>query len=166
MRHLVTFGANQTLVEALERYKVRFLVIGGLAVQFYDSTREADHLDLLADPTIDNARRLVRALRTMHVFPEPGAAERFAAGAAGFHLRQWSLFADILSEPVEAFAAHWAQASDAFVGSAPVKVPSAEMILDYWDRHPPKHADDVTRLERFLAMTRSPESREHEVPPA
>ena len=156
MRELVTVGANQVLLEALQRYQVRFLVVGGLAVHFYDPTREVGDLDLLAEPTLQNARRLVTALRTVHVFPDPGAAERFAEGGFGFHLKNyWSLYADILSEPVEAFAEHWAAASDAVVGSVPVKVASAATMLEHWSRSPPGRADDIDRLRSFLAKVRT-----------
>ncbi len=52
---LYTFGGNTDLLEEFMRREVRFLVVGGLAVQFHAPEREADDLDLLLDPSPDNA---------------------------------------------------------------------------------------------------------------
>src|SRR4051812_14468528 len=62
LRQLYSFGGNEPLVAALAQAGVPFLVIGGLAVHFYVSEREADDLDLVVGPTVDAGRRLLLAL--------------------------------------------------------------------------------------------------------
>ncbi|MBC8241175.1 MAG: hypothetical protein ISR50_01815 [Alphaproteobacteria bacterium] len=58
---LDAIGADfvQTLFEA----QVRFLIVGGVAVNFYVQTRPAHDLDILSEPTSKNATRLASALR-------------------------------------------------------------------------------------------------------
>lgn len=70
MRQLLTFGGNDTLLGELERCGVRFIVVGGLAVQFYVPERIGDDLDLLLEQSPDNASRFFQAMPALHVVPE------------------------------------------------------------------------------------------------
>jgi len=47
---------------ALNRHQVRYLVIGGVAAVLYGVSRTTFDLDLWIEPTLENARRLLRAL--------------------------------------------------------------------------------------------------------
>ena len=59
---LTTFHHNSYILEALNKYGVEYLVIGGLAVFYYCSCREVDDLDLLISPMPENAKKVEAAL--------------------------------------------------------------------------------------------------------
>jgi hypothetical protein len=59
---LCTFHGNVPFVAALLKAEARFLVVGGLAVKFYRRDRVVDDLDLLIEPTVSNAERVLGAL--------------------------------------------------------------------------------------------------------
>ena len=66
-RELPTFGPNTALIGQFVRQEVRFIVVGGLAGHFYAAQRTADDLDLLIEPTPENADRLFAALVALHM---------------------------------------------------------------------------------------------------
>lgn len=63
--NLIHFHGNESLVRALLDFRVRFVLIGGLAVSWYCSSRAADDMDLLIEPTIENSSRLANALDSL-----------------------------------------------------------------------------------------------------
>lgn len=50
------------VLKALNRGGVTYLLIGGYAMRWYGATGPTADVDLLAPPTLDNARRFVRAV--------------------------------------------------------------------------------------------------------
>lgn len=63
------------ILEALTAGGVRFVVIGGAAVQFHGVERSRDDLDILLEPSDENARRFALSIRRwMAVTPENTAA--------------------------------------------------------------------------------------------
>ena len=60
-------GQNTCLLEALNKFGVEHLVIGGLAVSFYCPQREVDDLDLLINPTLENAKKVEAALVSLGI---------------------------------------------------------------------------------------------------
>jgi hypothetical protein len=55
------FDTLKVVFASLNSHNVRYLVIGGVAAIAHGSTRNTFDLDLLIDPTMDNARRLLDA---------------------------------------------------------------------------------------------------------
>lgn len=62
---LIHTGTNEELVVALIKHQVEFILIGGLAVSWFCSERQADDMDLLVNPTPENSRRLSKALSSL-----------------------------------------------------------------------------------------------------
>ena len=60
---LHTFHLNDNLLKALNDQKVKYLVVGGLAVHHYCPERIVDDLDLLIEPTLENAEKVKDALK-------------------------------------------------------------------------------------------------------
>ena len=52
---LTTSGPNKSLLTAFNDCKVKYMVVGGLAVKYYCANREVDDLDLIVSPTMKNA---------------------------------------------------------------------------------------------------------------
>jgi hypothetical protein len=55
-------GANEEIILAFVKASVEFIVIGGLAVAWHRSVREADDMDLVVNPTAENSARICQAL--------------------------------------------------------------------------------------------------------
>jgi len=60
--NLICFAANEEIVRAFDSFEVEFLVVGGLAVSWYCSARQAHDMDLLINPTPENSVKVFRAL--------------------------------------------------------------------------------------------------------
>ena len=64
---LICVGTNREIVEAFSQCSVEFVVIGGLAVAWYCSARQADDMDLLVSPTPENSDRICQALNDLRL---------------------------------------------------------------------------------------------------
>jgi hypothetical protein len=80
---LIHSGENKVLVRAFKMSEVEFIVIGGLAVAWYCSDRQADDMDLLVNPTPENSARISQALNGLGLsgysvasFTQPGLQVR------------------------------------------------------------------------------------------
>jgi hypothetical protein len=54
----------QTVFASLQRNDVRYVVIGGIAAVLYGVPRATFDLDILIEPTVENAQSLLDALET------------------------------------------------------------------------------------------------------
>ncbi|HYW90490.1 MAG TPA: hypothetical protein VFB50_22155 [Chloroflexota bacterium] len=64
------------LLEDLNTHGVRYVVIGGVAMRFYDASRLTDDLDICYERSRDNCRALARALVELDTHQRvPGAAD-------------------------------------------------------------------------------------------
>lgn len=52
----------EELLELFNRYKVRYCIVGAYAVAFYERPRYTKDLDILVEPTLENAKRIIKAL--------------------------------------------------------------------------------------------------------
>jgi hypothetical protein len=52
----------KTIVDALDRNRIPYMVVGSFASTFHGEPRTTQHLDLVIDPTIDSLQRLVSEL--------------------------------------------------------------------------------------------------------
>jgi predicted nucleotidyltransferase len=50
------------LLVIMERHEVEYVLVGGFAVNFYGYIRTTQDIDILVNPTIKNARKMVNAL--------------------------------------------------------------------------------------------------------
>lgn len=60
--NLCCTSSNKEIVQSFVESGVEFVLIGGLAIAWYCSDRQADDMDLLLNPTRQNAERVVSAL--------------------------------------------------------------------------------------------------------
>lgn len=149
------FGSNKRLISALVQHRVEFVLIGGLAVSWFCPERQAADMDLLVDPTPENAARLAAALSTLRLtgFSESSFAKR------GVHAPlKGEFFADILT-PKEGGPSYAESAVDAVQAKAfgiPVLVasPSALIVLERetlssLEAEREKHRSDIKCLEQL-----------------
>jgi hypothetical protein len=59
--------ANEALIKALMARDVEFVIVGGLAVSWYCSERQADDMDILVNPTEENSQKVVKALTDLNL---------------------------------------------------------------------------------------------------
>lgn len=132
MEHLITFGGNDRLLAKLLECRVRFLVVGGLAVRFYVPEREVDDLDLLLEQSNENADRFFKALAELSYKP---LFSKSHIGAPRKRTQQLQLktrefYADIVTFGKDIdFTAEWAQPQEGFIGPNRVRFASRELLI-------------------------------------
>lgn len=66
------------LIDLLCLHRVRFLVVGAHALAVHGSPRATGDLDLLVEPTVENAKRIARVLAAFGFPALAGQAKRFS----------------------------------------------------------------------------------------
>ncbi len=87
-------GDNKPLVQAFIDAGVEFVVVGGLAVSWYCSERQADDMDVLLNPTPKNSIRVVRVLQEQRINDLEEMA--FARQNVQMPLKKWH-YAELLT---------------------------------------------------------------------
>lgn len=131
VRKLVTFGGNNELVGQLVNHGVRFLVVGGLAVHFYNESRMADDLDLLIEQSPENADRLFAAFVALKLTPQ---FSKNLIAQPSQTPKQLSLkptfYADLLTLTASAnFEDEWKIARIARLGSSEIRVAPPRLLI-------------------------------------
>ena len=156
------YGRNAQLLASLAASDVRFVIVGGVAVQYHVPNRDADDLDLLIDPTERNAQLVIDAVNS-------GGIRWYSAAALELAKRnvQWPIkcdyYVDILTPNEHTdFDMVWQTAVDAEVAHQPlpVKVRVAgvpALIAMKAASQDPKHVRDVELLRKVLASKHSPD---------
>ncbi len=126
--NLVHFGPNERLVRSLIAARVRFVVVGGLAVAWHCIERQADDMDLLVEPTKENSVNIFNVLVGLGVVGH--SAESFTK--LGLQAPLKSIFYAELMTPKpdeEEFSSVEASAVDAKLFGMPVRLASIETLL-------------------------------------
>jgi len=145
----IYWGPNQEFVEALLNSDTRFFIRGGVAVNYYDATREVGDLDLLIEPSRETAEK-VRDVFSR--FAQPlFTVDDLARPAVGFRDRT-VLNVDVLTaRSVMDFGEHWEDAEQATFRGKVIRVASIKSLLRL-DPRP----DDVVRLQRAALSASAP----------
>jgi hypothetical protein len=65
--NLLCYGSNKEIVSAFSTFDVEFILVGGLAVSWYCSSRQADDMDILVNPTKENSEKITNALGSLRL---------------------------------------------------------------------------------------------------
>ena len=96
----------ESVLAALNRARVRYLLVGGLASVLYGVARTTVDLDLALDPKPENVRKALRALHRIGLLPEAHFVEDIL-GQGGVTVRN-DLSVDLLTDlPTGSFAEFW-----------------------------------------------------------
>lgn len=122
-----TFGGNTRLLEGLWAEKVELLIVGGVAMNFHVPERAFDDLDILVNPTVENATRCLSALGKLGRHgPTPG---QLAGSKKQLCLKDHEFYADILTpDPAIDFLAEFATGHDALVNGVLVRICSKSYL--------------------------------------
>lgn len=63
--NLICTSSNEGIVSSFLQFGVEFLVVGGLAMAWHCSSRQADDMDLMVNPTPENSKRVSDALMSL-----------------------------------------------------------------------------------------------------
>ncbi|MBI3053954.1 MAG: hypothetical protein HYY77_07925 [Betaproteobacteria bacterium] len=151
---LLHVGANEELIRAFTSGGVEFVVVGGLAVAWYCSDRQADDMDLLVNPTLENSARISRALDSLRMH---GYSDRsFTKPGLQVPLKQVH-YAELLTPQRDgpAYAEVAKDAVDARLFNIPVRVASAAALIRLKEQavasaetQKDKHVMDIKRLKK------------------
>jgi hypothetical protein len=84
--NLIHWQSNEELLRALMANSVDLVLIGGLAVAWYCERRQADDMDLLVAPTLDNSNLIYKALLSLNL--SGFQSDSFAKSAVRARIRQ------------------------------------------------------------------------------
>ena len=147
----------QQFLRSLHDNHVRYMLVGGMATVFYGHVRTTQDLDLWIQETIDNKKRLVRALDDVQV---PGAANfektEMIPGWSTITVGEQGFVADFMSY-TKAFAKEdfdkcYRKARNTVLLGIPITVIDIEDLLrEKKELGRPKDIDDVYNLEKIIA---------------
>ena len=129
MQQLHTFGGNDDLLQELINARVRFLVIGGLAVKFYAQQREADDLDLLLEQSPENADQIFQAFAALKL--NPGFPKELISSYSKHpqHLPLKAVhYADLVTRPELDFQGEWDASQEGLIGQNRVRFASLNLL--------------------------------------
>ncbi len=127
MQEITTFGSNRHLLAEFNRNGMRYLIVGGVAVHFHAPERAYDDLDILIDPSPENADCFFMALQKLGLkahFP----VEKLTQPKMQIPLKAHH-YADVVTPVFDIdFAAEWECASPATVNNQPVRIASRDLL--------------------------------------
>ena len=105
----------------MNNYSVEYMVVGGVAVHYYDPTRKFDDLDLQINPTEVNAQRTIDALKSLGVGVEFDA-QQLSGQKTRINVRH-TYYVDIVTPAANfRFDDALAAAHDVMVNGVPVRL--------------------------------------------
>jgi hypothetical protein len=126
--NLMHWHSNEELLRALVAHNVDFVLIGGLAVAWYCQSRQADDMDLLVSPTLENSSRIYDALLSLNL--SNFAVDSFAKTAVQAMIKE-RYYAELLTPSTDGptYAEIVQSAEPASLLGVPVRVPSRAMLV-------------------------------------
>ena len=135
------------VIRAFRGAGVRFLIVGGRAVQFHGHSRDTKDLDLLVEPSAENWPKLRAALRQLNAsvpaFEELSQERKYQA-----KLRFYETVEFLTAVEGVCFAEAWTESIDTAFAGLQVRVLSkAHLILSKRHSRRQVDVDDVRALE-------------------
>jgi hypothetical protein len=156
---LLHFGSNEVLIRALIADDVEFILIGGLAISWYCSDRQADDMDLLVNPTPENSARIFKCLIGLDGLNMSGfKPDSFAKFGLQIPLKGL-YYAELLSPQKDGLTYYEVvnDALEAKLFNIPVKLASVaslirlkEQVLVSENGQAEKHVADIKRLQNAI----------------
>lgn len=138
----------RSVFSCLSRNRVRYVVIGGIAAVMHGVPRSTFDLDILIDPTIGNARRLLAALREARFGTADLITPEQLLSKEIIMFRDWVRIDVQTSTPGLAFAEAWKRRKTMRYRGQPFHVASrADLIASKRAAGRPIDLEDVRMLE-------------------
>lgn len=152
---LLHTGTNEELVVALIAHGVEFVVIGGLAVSWYCSERQADDMDLLVNPSPENSKRISSALSGL---PSLKACADDAFTKAGLQVPLKNYFyAELLTPRQDGLP--WSEISDTSVNgklfNRPVRIAAPSALIKLKEHAVASEQVQIDKHLRDIELLRS-----------
>jgi hypothetical protein len=153
MKTISLFHGNTVVLQALLHHRVRFMVVGGVAVHFYVPARTFDDLDLLIDVQPDNAESCSAALRGLgyHAIP----SEALVRPAHQIPIKAGHHYAELITPKSELdFDAELERASRAQINGQPVMIAHPMLLIEMkTGTERPKDIEDIDLIKAHLSST-------------
>jgi hypothetical protein len=123
-------GANKEFVDALVRAGARFLIVGSVAVKFYVAERSVEDLDLLIEPSKENASKILMAASSSPLFRRDITVKKLMQPKGQICVKIFQYYMDILTPaPDLDFVEAWNMAAEARIGNTRVRVAAIATLL-------------------------------------
>ncbi len=149
MQSLYLNAVESELLTVLADRRVRFLIVGGHAIQFHGHMRPAKDLDIFSEPSADNARRLASALGQLGMQVEPELEAKLSSPKKQLPLRRQYANIEILTSINSlSFEEEFDQAAHCIVNARAIPVLSKDhLIQSKLARGDKEDLDDVRALK-------------------
>ena len=118
------------LLAELEHHSVRFMIIGGHAVNYYTDPRATKDLDIWINPTQENAKNVFQALLAFGAPVTTASPADFCDGKSFFIIGVKPNRVDILQNvPGLEFESAWQNCQKVQIGKLVVRVPGLNDLL-------------------------------------
>jgi len=151
-------GSNEEVVKALVKCDAEFILIGGLAVSWYCSSRQADDMDILVNPTEENSPKVSNALCSLSVPINGFEKDSFSKDGVQASIKQ-HYYADIIT-PAKGGLTYEEIMIGSVIGNIfniPINIPSIENLIKLKEstvaseeKEISKHQEDLRLLKNVL----------------
>jgi len=151
-------GSNEELVKALVKFDAEFILIGGLAVSWYCSSRQADDMDVLVNPTKENSLKVSNALCSLSIPINDFKKDSFSKDGVQAPIKK-HYYADIIT-PVKGGLTYEEIMISTVIGNIfniPINIPSIENLIKLKEstvaseeKEMSKHQEDLRLLKNVL----------------
>lgn len=158
-RILLSRHGGSRLLQALQKNRVEFLVVGGTALAFYGDRDLTDvrDLDLLVNPSTENILQLRTALADIGMFANDDEGAWHRRFNRHIPLKNPSYFCDLLTpSSVVDFETLAFNATEIDFDGVPVQVASRRSLATLLQRALQGEIDDGRRLRDLAALERIP----------
>ena len=136
------------VLEILNRENARYVVVGGLAVAMHGATRDIADLDIVVDPSANEAQRCMHALALAGFVPSIRLPLQLLTVVRLFDQLQREI--DVFVRYYIHFNELWADSKTVMVGNQIARIAGLEHVLQMkrlYDR-----ADDVADIEALMLV--------------
>jgi hypothetical protein len=152
--NLICVASNEEIVKAFSAFGVEFILVGGLAVSWYCSSRQANDMDILVNPTKGNSEKVADALGSLGL--KGFLSDSFAKAGVQAPIKQFH-YADIIT-PARSGLTFEDLLKESIVGklfNITVHIPSVENLIKLKESAVASAQKELSKHQQDIVLLRS-----------
>jgi hypothetical protein len=151
--NLFCTGSNEEIVKAFSAFEVELILVGGLAVSWYCSSRKADDMDILVNPTKENSEKITNALGSLRL--NGFTSDSFARPGIHAPIKQF-YYCDIITPARSGLTFEYLMKSSIMgkLFNIPVNIPSVENLIKMKESAVASTENELNKHQRDIVLLR------------
>lgn len=151
--NLICAGLNQEIVKVFSAFDVEFILVGGLAISWYCSSRKADDMDILVNPTKENSEKITNALGKLGLTNFPN--DSFAKPGVHAPIKQ-IYYCDIITPARSGLTFEYLMKSSIMgkLFNIPVNIPSVENLIKMKESAVASAENELNKHQQDIVLLR------------